>query len=443
MRIWIDATQANCAMPFLGMTVLEYQLRVIIQSQRQISALLNSTHALAGLAQAKAALEKYVLKSVRPTEVRIELPEDAAIPDYLPAEVLERLPIQWSRSNGHLVERLQDLLLKADGEPVVALSADAIIDVRLLEDFIWGGANRLHIVGVAGERTAVMRIDAPLEFGDKDAQSIAAIAEEALISGTLKGPMERIDVADFESWVLKLRRNLDPFLFRVSDDTGRDRIEKYLFRSNYKGATDFLTAYVYPPIVWAILQPLLRYRVAPNQITWISIICTFAAIPFFAAGMWLPGLALGYAMSVLDSVDGKLARLTFTSSAQGDTLDHGLDIVHPPLWYFAWAWGLSGGDVMSPLIQASGWLFILYMVDRVLETLFRASTGESIHGFEKIDVRMRTIISRRNVNLAILTAALPFGLGVEAFYVIVGWQAISLAFHFWRVVKFWNAGESA
>jgi hypothetical protein len=98
---------------------------------------------------------------------------------------------------------------------------------------------------------------------------------------------------------------------------------------------------------------------------------------------------------------------------------------------------------MSPLIQASGWMFILYIADRVMETLFRASTGESIHGFEKIDVRMRTFISRRNVNLAILTLALPFGLGIEAFYTIVGWQAFSLAFHFWRVIKFWNAGESA
>jgi len=98
---------------------------------------------------------------------------------------------------------------------------------------------------------------------------------------------------------------------------------------------------------------------------------------------------------------------------------------------------------MSPLIQASGWLFLLYIVDRVVETLFRASTGESIHGFEKIDIWMRTIISRRNVNLAILTAALPFGLGIEAFYVIVGWQAFSVAFHLWRVVKFWNAGDSA
>jgi phosphatidylglycerophosphate synthase len=40
-------------------------------------------------------------------------------------------------------------------------------------------------------------------------------------------------------------------------------------------------------------------------------------------------------MSVLDSVDGKLARLTFESTPQGDVLDHGMDIVHPPFWYWA------------------------------------------------------------------------------------------------------------
>ena len=35
------------------------------------------------------------------------------------------------------------------------------------------------------------------------------------------------------------------------------------------------------------------------------------------------------------------ARLTFADSRLGNVLDHGLDIVHPPLWYAAWAAGLT------------------------------------------------------------------------------------------------------
>ena len=42
-------------------------------------------------------------------------------------------------------------------------------------------------------------------------------------------------------------------------------------------------------------------------------------------------------MTFLDTVDGKLARVTLTSSPFGNVLDHSLDLIHPPFWY--WAWG--------------------------------------------------------------------------------------------------------
>ena len=44
-------------------------------------------------------------------------------------------------------------------------------------------------------------------------------------------------------------------------------------------------------------------------------------------------------MTFLDTVDGKLARTTLTSSKWGDIFDHGIDLVHPPFWYVAWGAG--------------------------------------------------------------------------------------------------------
>jgi hypothetical protein len=87
-------------------------------------------------------------------------------------------------------------------------------------------------------------------------------------------------------------------------------------------------------------------------------------------------------------------------------------------------------------------MFVFYMLDRVLEMLFTASTGKSIHGYTDLDARMRTFISRRNVNLALFTVALPLGLAVEAFYPIVAWQAASALFHLSRVVVFWNGQDN-
>ena len=59
-----------------------------------------------------------------------------------------------------------------------------------------------------------------------------------------------------------------------------------------------------------------------------------------ARGAFLSGLVCAWAMTFLDTVDGKLARVTLTSSRIGDVMDHGLDLVHPPFWWWAWGIGL-------------------------------------------------------------------------------------------------------
>jgi phosphatidylglycerophosphate synthase len=196
-----------------------------------------------------------------------------------------------------------------------------------------------------------------------------------------------------------------------------------------------------------MVRPLARWRVHPNWVTAVSVVATFGAVPLFAAGAWVPGLSLAYLMSVLDSVDGKLARLTFTSSRIGEVLDHGLDIVHPPIWYIAWGWWLGQGDVSSLPFQASLWMLAFYVADRPIAGIFKARTGCSIHGFTELDEKVRTFISRRNVNLAVFTIALLVDWIVGAghrvaevtFYAIVAWQVACLIWHAERLVQFWNA----
>ena len=46
-------------------------------------------------------------------------------------------------------------------------------------------------------------------------------------------------------------------------------------------------------------------------------------------------------MTFLDTVDGKLARVTITSTKLGNVFDHGIDLIHPPFWYLAWGMGLA------------------------------------------------------------------------------------------------------
>jgi len=46
-------------------------------------------------------------------------------------------------------------------------------------------------------------------------------------------------------------------------------------------------------------------------------------------------------MTFLDTVDGKLARVTVNSSPFGHIYDHAIDLISPPFWYLAWGLGLK------------------------------------------------------------------------------------------------------
>jgi phosphatidylglycerophosphate synthase len=244
------------------------------------------------------------------------------------------------------------------------------------------------------------------------------------------------------TYIRKLRRDLPSYLFRVIDERRRDEAEHFLFWSNYKGSTDFFTKYVYPPLVWRMVRPLARWRVHPNVVTIISVLLTFAAVPLYAFEYWFAGFLCSYGMSVLDSVDGKLARLTFSASRFGNVLDHGTDLIHPPLWYFGWAWALGDGDPSSLIFRATIWMTLFYILDRVVVRVFTARTGRSLHSYTPFDVQMRTFISRRNINLPLFTVGLILGIPVFTFAVIILWQVVTFAYHSTRLVQFWNEGHT-
>ena len=374
-----------------------------------------------------------------PNEVYVQLSSETAdLPSLLPPDLVRRLSIRWGHERRTVSEYRTTLSQAVKDEPpdelLLALEADAVVDSRLLRHLgersgSWAGR------GGAGEtQTAVLRFEGKDPLSPSTGIRLPELAERSLQAGRL----QEVVLAEVPSYIRKLRRDLPMYLFRIPDATSRDRAERFLFWSNYKGSTDFFTKHVYPPLVWCAVRPLARWRVHPNIISVFNIFITFLAVPLFAHGYWISAFTLAYTMSVLDSVDGKLARLTFTASKLGDILDHGLDIVHPPMWYFAWAWALSGGIPGALVFQLAVWMAVFYVLDRIVAGLFSARIGQSIHGCTPLDERMRTFISRRNINVPLFMLGLLLGIPIPVFVAIVVWQVASLGFHTLRLVQFWN-----
>ena len=350
-------------------------------------------------------------RKVQPGEVIVDLGESDG-DDPAEARLRWPFPVRVVRRGGTIAERIAG---SAIGRRILALDARTLVDARLY-DFLTTQPRDL----VAEDAAAAMVWIA-------DPASLDPSASE--LADAVPASLPRLTQAEFPGFIRNLRRTLPFYLFRIDDDAARRKVERFLFWSNYKGSTDFFTKYVYPPLVWLLVRPLARAHVHPNWVTIISIVLTFAAVPLFAHGQFLAGFLCAYGMSVLDSVDGKLARLTFTDSKIGNVLDHGLDLVHPPFWYCAWAYGVSDGDIWSPVFLASLAMLALYVIDRLILKIYPTRFGRGLHTHAPMDGLVRTFISRRNINLPLFTVGYVLGLGTETIYLIVAWQALTCLYH--------------
>src|SRR3546814_8303793 len=92
-----------------------------------------------------------------------------------------------------------------------------------------------------------------------------------------------------------------------------------------------------------------------------------------------------------------------------DVFDHGIDLVHPPFWWYAWGVGLwAYGRPLAPETFALAlWVIIGgYVLQRLIEGAFLQWYGMHIHVWEKLDSDFRLITARRNPNMVILFASM-------------------------------------
>jgi phosphatidylglycerophosphate synthase len=147
---------------------------------------------------------------------------------------------------------------------------------------------------------------------------------------------------------------------------------------------------------------------------------------------------MGLVFMVLDTVDGKLARCTITSSWWGNVFDHGIDLVHPPFWW--WAWGVGLHAYGRPLPDDVFWIAVAiivlgYVAQRLIEGAFIGLFKMHIHVWQRFDSRFRLITARRNPNMVILLVALIVGRPDWGLLAVAAWTLISLVVHLVRLAQ--------
>ena len=246
-----------------------------------------------------------------------------------------------------------------------------------------------------------------------------------------------IEVPAGRQFVRKLRRRIEIGAHSLDEEPLR-AVEARLFANVYKGVTDLVTKFVWPWPAFHVTRAASRLGLTPNMVTLVGLVLVFVAGWFFYRGELAPALLAAWLMTFLDTVDGKLARVTCTSSRIGNLLDHGTDIIHPPIWWYCLAHGLAQAD---PANGESIWLAFwgilgCYVIGRIVEVGFHLSFGFNQYIWRPFDSHFRLIVSRRNTILLIMTAGLVLGLATEAFIVSAVWSVISTAV---QVVRYCQA----
>ena len=338
----------------------------------------------------------------------------------------ERLIRQFARAG--LSETVREDAAGNHNGPVILVRGDAVIDQPLIPALL--------------KRPNFLLLSDDAEMP----QPIAACVRGADVAGaleTLRGVkpiagaklLARTPVQLGTDFWQSLRKRETPYAMIVTGEN-KKAVEWRMFMGTYKGATDLVTKHLWPVPAFHATRFLAPRGVTPNMVTTVAAIMTALAFWFFLKGQFIPGLISAWVMTFLDTVDGKLARTTLTSSKWGDYFDHGIDLIHPPFWYIAWGFGL-----LATGTQWSNGLFwtvaaaILggYVLQRLIEGAAIKWLGLEIHIWRPIDTLFRQITARRNPNLVILTLFTALAKPDWGLLAVALWTVICLILHVFQI----------
>ncbi len=326
----------------------------------------------------------------------------------------------------------EELSRLQESDSVLLLRADYLFDDRLVEHLAATPNTVLHLEEGSKEMAVAGNVPGHLAL-----QTLEVIEKQTVADSTAGLTIQTLATISV-SFQQKLRKFEPPFVLPITAEK-KQALERRLFDWSYKGITDLVTKWAWPrPARWAVGH-CVRLHIRPNYVTLVGLLLVISAGISFAYGQYGWGLLAGWLMTFLDTVDGKLARVTVTSSTFGHYFDHITDLVHPPIWYILWGLGLTAAQLsglgfsLTLLFYA---MMIAYVAGRLVEGSFVWFLGASFGVFcwRPIDSYFRLITARRNPNMIFLTISCLIGRPELGLLGVVFWTVATTVFLLGRLM---------
>ena len=352
------------------------------------------------------------------------------------AHIIKDSPVQhWGLTSRRRILRVlhsagvtdivDDIASLPESGSVILLRGDYLFDDRVIKYMVDSQDVLLQVPEEPNHRIVAAKVGSHLARQTAD-----------IVEGTVSGrSLPEVKTETLETLSISFQERLlkfePPFVLPVTAENQRN-LENRLFDWSYKGVTDLVTKWAWPhPARWVVGQ-CVRLGLRPNHVTIIGLLLVIIAGIFFVRGWYGWGLLAGWLMTFLDTVDGKLARVTVTSSRFGHYFDHIIDLVHPPIWYILWGVGLGVTqlDVIGVSLAAVRWLIVAgYVVGRLAEGVFLARLGKfGIFCWRPVDSYFRLITARRNPCMIFLTAGALLGRPDVGLAAVTVWTVLTTVF---------------
>ncbi|NPA94279.1 MAG: CDP-alcohol phosphatidyltransferase family protein [Thermodesulfobacteria bacterium] len=323
------------------------------------------------------------------------------------------------------VRCIDDLSEVGKGQRVLILRGDYLFEDRLLKELVKREDVFLYVKRLGKKTFVAANVDGAAA---KEAVKILeGRHDEAFLEGYSVHSPETI-AAGFDA---NLKKFETPFVLPVSKRKARE-LEDRLFDWSYKGVTDLVTKWWWPKPAKEVVRTCVKLGIKPNHVTLLGFILVIIAGYLFYQGYLGLGLVAAWLMTFLDTVDGKLARVTVTSSKFGHYFDHLIDLIHPPFWYLLWGLGVenTGRYLLDyPSVPLYWAIFIGYIVGRLVEGAFQMlSGGFVIFCWRPVDSVFRLVTARRNPCLIILSISYIVGRPDYGLLGVAVWTVLSSAF---------------
>jgi len=283
------------------------------------------------------------------------------------------------------------------------------------------------IAGVLDRPGSVLELEgsAAAAFVDvKRAREVIGYMQKG--ADALPAGLTAIGTDDLASFDTNLRRATKPLLEPVSA-ARKIELENKLYGNAYRGITDLVTKFVWPRPAKQAVRVCASLGITPNMVTTLGLLLVIAACFLFYHRYYGWGLLAGWFMTYLDTVDGKLARVTVNSSKFGHLYDHLIDLLHPPFWYILWGMSLSGFDgVLGMDVSQMSWAIVIaYVSGRVVEGLFPLLGKCEIFTWRPFDAWFRLVTARRNPCLILMTLGWLAGRPDWGFIAVTFWTVFT------------------